>query len=189
MSKSDLEKINKLDKAIMQGLQDLGQTLISQNYHQNTFRLSPTPQTVMRINQIAELCESMVLGVPVFAFSRKYPWLYFPRKKMRSVARDIRTMAMEIAKDVQSLKDVFSIIKMANGGHRFYDPYGDMLTDIYSHEWPNDRIHPKAEIVGSRYVKTHAEAEQSKQDIEAWLTRAKAKCPDVVRGRLGAKRV
>jgi len=123
----------------------------------------------------------------IHSFSIPYPAITRPQTILKTAVKLIRIVAWEIRKDIDYSPDILSVIKMDNGGNRFYDRSGRMISEIHQGEWPNDRFAGGAEIVMSRYVFTQEEAKRWKEDIEAWLMREYSGCPGEIKTRIGAR--
>jgi len=209
----DDAKINRLDQAIIDILEEVGQKTILQSWYQRTRCMESNQKTIKSINDMADVC-ALSSGADVV---KEFPWvkiewewrrlfngfvkLPFPRvmsprltamrvtAKFQKAAGLMKMISAELAKELECVQDVFSIVKTEKGKHRFYSGDGDLLTDIYSDEWPNDRIMAGAETVPVRYAQTLEEARQWKLDMEVWLLRKYIQCPEVVRQRIGAYKI
>jgi len=197
---SDQDKIFRLIKVVEILLESVDRQL-SNDWKFQTHVVANERRVVEKFLKAADAYESMIelyktfmvewrrfnLNLLFFKPSIPYPVIISPQARAKTAIKLIRIAAREIRKDVDYSPDILSVIKMDNGGNRFYDRYGRMISEIHQGQWPNDRFTPGAEIVMSRYMYTHEQAKQWKEDLEAWLMREHSGCTGEIKQRIGAR--
>jgi len=197
---SDQDKIFRLIKVVEILLESVDRQL-SNDWKFQTHVVANERRVVEKFLKAADAYESMVelyktfmvewrrfnLNLLFFKPSIPYPVIISPQARVKTAIKLIRIAAREIRKDVDYSPDILSVIKMDNGGNRFYDRYGRMISEIHQGQWPNDRFTPGAEIVMSRYMYTHEQAKQWKEDLEVWLMREHSGCTGEIKQRIGAR--
>lgn len=195
---TDHRKVDSLDRRITKTLGEVDERYAAE-WMAKTARIEPSPVLVKHLMDIADAYAKSAfvfsnfsvrwIKIKFWKFSIPWPNIFSERRTILQAAKMIREFAREIAKDARQIQDIASVIKADSGGCRFFSHDGVAITGLYGDDWPSDRLTAGAEIVATRYLLTHEDALQWKQDIERWIMRERHGCPIGVRERLGARKL